>query len=276
MSTVSKFRTQSLRHWSNPQHDTFSQVDFTTSFVAPPRLPVGIRKLDISNKANIRAKATIENITKSSAIYHFTSWADTINYSGVCISLNLAPANLEFLTGEHMRNLISDPKSPASRRIYFERPFVTPPKVVVFLNYIDLDKSRNWRLKTTATDIDIHGFNLNIETWDDTILYAAQAGWIAYPEDKPHIFSTSVNTCEVRAWYKPQLEQSKSISFGDVEFWKVPNVFMALNSFDIDCRANFRLNMYTDNVTQQGLTWHIFTWADSILYSAGATIIAVN
>jgi len=276
MSSVSQFETHSIRSWTDPQPDTFARVNFTIPFVAPPRLPVGFRELDIANNAHIRAKATTENITRTSAIFHITSWDNTTNKSGTSNSLNLAPANLEFLTGEHFRDLISDPKSPTSTRIFFARPFITPPKVVVFFNYIDLDKSRNWRLKTTATDIDVHGFSLNIETWDDTILYAAQAAWIAYPEDKPHIFSTSVNTQEVRAWYKPQLEQCKSISFGNVEFWKDPNVFVAWNMFDIDCGADFRLKMYADNVTQQGLTWHIVTWSNTVLYAAGATIIAVN
>lgn len=118
-----------------------------------------------------------------------------------------------------------------------------PSKVATF-SYIDLGKSRNWRLKTTATDIDIHGFTLNIEKRHDTILYAAQAGWVVYLEDKPHIFSTSVNTQKVRAWYKPQLEESKSINFGNVEFWKDPNVFVAWNIIDAGCGANFRPCMY--------------------------------
>jgi hypothetical protein len=150
-----------------PQLDTLAQIDFPRPFVAPPRLPVGIRhcQLDIGNIANIRAKATTENIIKTSAIYHITSWSDTTIY--ICISNSLNPANLEFLTGEH---LYSDPNSPASTRINFERPFVTPPKVVVFINFIDLDKTR---FKTTATNIDVKVFTLNIETWGDTKLYVA-------------------------------------------------------------------------------------------------------
>ena len=103
------------------------------------------------------------------------------------------------------------------------------------------------------------------------------AAWVAYPENKPHIFSTSVNTQEVRAWYRPQLAKHlESISFGDARFWNDPNVFVAWNMFDIDCGFGFRLNMYTDNVTQQGLTWHINAWVNTVLYAVGATIIAVN
>ena len=36
------------------------------------------------------------------------------------------------------------------------------------------------------------------------------------------------------------------------------------------------LNTFVEDVTQQGLTWHIIAWGDTVLYAAGATIIAVN
>jgi len=276
MSTISQFDTQSVRLWNKPQPDTHGVVNFPRSFVAPPRLPHGFRQLDIDHNANIRAKATIANIRNDSADFHITSWADTTLYSGIVDSLNLAPANLEFLTGEHMRNLLADKNAPSAVRINFERPFVTPPKVAVFLNHIDLDKSKGWRLKTTATNIDTRGFTLNIETWADTILYAAQAAWVAYPEDREHIFSTSVNTMDVRPWDKPQATQSKHLNFGNVEFWKPPNIFMALNQIDFNSGHNLRVRAYPENVTKEGMTWHIDSWADTILYSTGVTILAVN
>ncbi|KIJ19210.1 hypothetical protein PAXINDRAFT_153712 [Paxillus involutus ATCC 200175] len=190
MSTVSQFRTQSVHAWYRPQPDTFAQVDFPHPFTALPHLPHGIRQLDVGNNANIRVKMAIENITQTSGVYHITSWADTTLYSGIIDSLNLAPSNLEFLTGEHMRiwcEHAPTKSASASMCITFERPFITPPKVLVFFNYIDLDTNRNWRLKTTATDIDANRFTLNIVTWNDTILYAAQACWIAYPKDRPHL-----------------------------------------------------------------------------------------
>jgi hypothetical protein len=153
--------TQSVRAWNKPQPDTFAQVNFPRPFVASPRLLHGIRQFDEDKSAPIRVRVTIENITEASGVYHVTSWADTTLYSGIVQSLNLAPAKLEFLTGERIRNLVADPNFPASTRINFERSFVTPPKVV-FFNLIDLDHSKNWRLTTTATDIDKNGFTLNI------------------------------------------------------------------------------------------------------------------
>jgi len=274
MSTISEFNTVSVL--DKPQHDTFIQVSFQRPFIASPRLPHGIKQLDISSDANIRIKSTINDITETSAVCHIDSWHDTTLYSCAVNSLNLAPANLEFQNGEHTRDLLANPRDPASTRINFERPFITPPKVVVFFRLIDLDKGRDWRLRTSATGIDEKGFTLNIETWSDTILYAAGVGWIAYPEDRTHIFSISVNTGEIGLRDEPQTQHSKDISFGDVEFWKNPSVFVALNMFDLGCGHDFRLEAFVDQVTQQGLTWHLDSRSDTVLYSAGASIIAVN
>jgi H-type lectin domain len=238
---------------------------------ALPRLPRGLRELDIDRNANIRVKSTNEDFTKTC---HIATWGGTTLHRAIDDVFINPPANMQYLTGEHMRNLWNNPNDPASVRVNFERPFLTPPKVVIFLNHIDLDKKRNWRLRTTATDIGVDGFTLNIETWGDTILYAAKACWIAYPEDEPHIFSMSANTMDVRPWYRPQLQQSKEITFNNVEFLKDPTVFVALNWFDIGCNANFRINAYVDRVSRTGLVWHIDSWSDTVLYSAGASIIA--
>ena len=276
MPTLCEFSTWSIHPGANPCTDTRAIISFPRSFVTLPRVPHGFRALDISKSAHIRAKSTIQSFTKFWADCHITTWHETVLHGGVDQIFVLAPNNLDFLTGEHMRSLVVDPASSPSVSVNFERPFPTPPKVVVFFNYIDLNKNHNWRLKTTATDIDANGFTLSIETWGDTILYAAQACWIAYPEDREHIFSTSFNTTEVRPSYLPQHKQSKAIEFNGVEFWKDPSVFITLNSFDIDCKANFRIKAHVDNVSKTGLVWHIDSWADTVLYSAGASIIAFN
>ena len=189
-------------------------MKFPRPFVAPPHLPHGLRQLNICYDANIRVKSTLQDITGSHADCHITTWHDSKLQSSISHVLALAPGDLELLTGEHIRFRNDSP----SARVNFERPFVTPPKVIVFFNLIDLDNHYNWRLCTTATDIDEKGFILNIETWGDTIFHSAQAFWIAYPEDDEDIFNTSFNTGDVRPWDQPQQSQSRRITFGDVEF----------------------------------------------------------
>ena len=268
MPILSEFGTQNIR--------ATATGNFPRPFVAPPRLSHGFCSLDVGKNAHIRVKSTVHSFTKDWADCHITTWSNTTLYSGLGHLFILAPNNLDFLTGEHMHNLMDNPTDPPTVRVNFERPFVTPPKVVVFFNHIDLSMNHHWRLKVTAADIDKNGFTLGIETWSDTILYAAQASWIAYPEDREHIFSTSVNTMDVRPWCLPQHNHSKTVAFNGVEFWKHPSVFIALNSFDIDCGANFRVKAHVDNVSKTGLVWHIDSWDDTVLYSAGASLIAFN
>jgi len=276
MPSFYEFDTQTAHPPNQPEVDTQGIIDFARPFVARPRLANGFRQLNISKDADIRVKSSMMYFTRDWADVHVIAWDDTTLYSAINDLFVLSPGNMEYLTGEHMRNLMIDPDDPASVRVNFTRPFPTPPKVVAFLNYLDLDKNHNWRLKTSATDIDVNGFTLNLDTWGDTVLYAAQVGWIAYPEDETHIFSTSVNTTEVRPSDQPQATHSKAVTFENVEFWKNPDVFVALNSIDIDHKANLRIRAYVDGVSQQALTWHIDSWSDTVLYSAGASIIAFN
>ena len=58
----------------------------------PSSIPVGLRELEVAS-TRASAKVTMENITKTSAIYHITSCADTTSYSGLSNLLNLIPTN---------------------------------------------------------------------------------------------------------------------------------------------------------------------------------------
>jgi hypothetical protein len=253
-----------------------STLGFPRPFVACPRLPHGIRHLDMDKNHPILVRSTIPFFTEDWANCRFVAWEGAKLYRGIADVFALAPGDLDFLTGEHMRYLWKDPKAPASVRINFERPFVTPPKVVVFFNRIEFDRNHNWRAITTASNIDANGFTLNIKTWSDTILHCAQTCWIAYPEDRENIFSTSVSTMGIRPWNEPQHQHSKEILFNSVEFLKKPSVFIALNYLDIDCKANLRIKAYVDGISTTRLVWHIDSWNDTVLNAAGATIIAFN
>src|SRR6266702_1818464 len=254
---------------------TENTLGFSRPFVARPRLPHGIRYLDMDKNHRILYESVIPFFTKDWANCRIIAWDGSILYRSIEDVFALAPADLELLTGEHVRYLPKDPHAP-SVRINFERPFVTPPKVVVFFNRIEFDQDRNWRVITTASDIDVNGFTLNIETWSDTIFHCARACWIAYPEDREHIFSTSVSTMDIRPCNQQQHQHSREISFNSVEFLKKPSVFMALNYLDIDCKANLRVNAYVDGISTTRLVWHIDSWDDTVLHAAGATIIAFN
>ncbi|KAG9313600.1 hypothetical protein JVU11DRAFT_5930 [Chiua virens] len=126
------------------------------------------------------------------------------------------------------------------------------PRSSYSLTYIDLERGRDWRLNVSASDIDTSGFTLHIETWGNTLLHGVTACWIAYPEDRPHIFSTSVNTMEIRPVTQPQHQQSKQITFDPATFWTTPSVFVALNYLNVDCTRNLRVKAYVDGASVSG------------------------
>jgi hypothetical protein len=281
MSAVGKYNTEETRAWNAPTAETHKTIDFSKPFVAPPGLPLGLNTLDIDKGHNIRVKSYTSDITKTNFVAHVDSWADTVLYSAGVSWLDLAPGDLEYQTGlfsttdDHPWNA---PQALTSRRINFARPFVTPPKVISYLHSLDMANTANWRVKTTVSDIDAKGFTIHVDTWGDTVLYLGGAAWIAYPEDRPFVYSGTANIQDVRAWNAPAQANSKAIDFGNPNppFWKTPSVFVALNSIDIDKKANLRIRAYVDNVSTNGLTWHIDSWGDTVLYSAGISYLCVE
>ncbi|CUS09746.1 unnamed protein product [Tuber aestivum] len=256
-------------HPSNkPQAETSKLLAFAAPFVAPPRLPLGLHSLDIGKEANISVTATATDITKESLKGHLNTWNATTLCSGGASWLELAPAYLEYQAGEFS----TTDDHPWDKPYH---PFITPPKVSVFFKELDMDRKKNWRVLTKASDIDANGFTIHINSWDDSILYSAIASWIAYPEDRPYVFSGTANTQDIRPSDKIQLKNSKKIDLGGRTFWKTPNVFMAINSLDFGCEANIRIRVGATDVTQTGLTWHMDSWSNSVFYSAGVSILAV-
>ncbi|KAG8906770.1 hypothetical protein FRC00_012336, partial [Tulasnella sp. 408] len=118
------------------------------------------------------------------------------------------------------------------------RPFLTPPIVVVWLRKFATRSDTSTRIRTYASDVDVRGFTVHIDTWADTTLWTAAAFWLAYPEDKDHIYSGTANTMDVRSWQNPQAKTREYINFQGTRFWKTPTVFTALNWIDISVVNN--------------------------------------
>lgn len=63
------------------------------------------RQSNLCLRANNANKSTLDQITESQADCHITTWWDSTLYSGIVNVLAVPPGDLDFLTGEQMRNL---------------------------------------------------------------------------------------------------------------------------------------------------------------------------
>ncbi|KAF8213982.1 hypothetical protein K438DRAFT_1956083 [Mycena galopus ATCC 62051] len=100
-----------------------------------PKLSVGFKGLDIAAGASVRA---------------------------VCYTTDIDNRS-EFSTLDD--HSWENPRLQTKRRIDFERPFVTPPKVVVYLKGIDAGNGSSVSVCTYVTNIDVEGFTMHIDTW---------------------------------------------------------------------------------------------------------------
>uniref|UniRef100_A0A4E9E819 Peptidase metallopeptidase domain-containing protein n=1 Tax=Gibberella zeae TaxID=5518 RepID=A0A4E9E819_GIBZA len=276
---VSKFNTMEVRPWDKPQEKNFKTVNFSKDFDKPPSMAVGLNWLDVGNNANIRVSAYADNIKQGSATLHIDSWADTTMYSAACVALQVADNDPDFQVGkfstsdDHPWN---KPQQKTSRRINFAREFKGTPKVVVWLSLLDMDKNRNWRVLATASDVSPQGFTMNIDTWADTILYAATAHWIAYPSYKEGVTSGTYKVSDIRPWDQPRLENLGRVDFPANMFKSPPMVLTALNRLDIDKNHNLRVKLGATGISAQGMDWRIEGWFDTVLYDVGASYIALS
>ncbi|KAK3944177.1 hypothetical protein QBC46DRAFT_375581 [Diplogelasinospora grovesii] len=280
---IASFNTMEIRPWDQPTKEAMKRQTYPAPYNTPPKFAVGLNWLDIDHATNIRVKAYADNITKTAADMHIDTWADTTLYSAGCTWMRIAADDPDFQTGQFSTqddHPWQNPQMKTSRAIKFDRPFAAggaaaPPKVVIWLNVLDMQAGKNWRINATATDVTATGFTIHLDTWADTVLYVASAAWIAYPAGKPGVTSGTYNTQDVRPWDKPQLANSGRVNFPAGVFQGTPKaVLLAFNSMDIDQGKNLRLRLSADSVSKDGFNWHADSWYDTILYSAGASYIA--
>ena len=254
---------------------TSKAITFSKPFSQPPGLSLGLNYLDLGNESNVRIQAYASDITSNGFRVHVDSWSDTTLHAGGVSWLNLTSDHLECQHGQF--------RAPADARsrlfshdIPFARPFVSPPKVVVFFNALDLDKETNLRLKTYATNISSTGFTIHIESWHTTVAYGAAAGWIAHPENLTHVFSGTSNTMEVCSRVAPQHKVNKRITFNRTGFREPPNVFMAINYIDVYNSNSLRLRAFPSSITTTGMDWNIESWISPNIHHAGISYICVT
>ncbi|KAK4986226.1 hypothetical protein LTR66_002720 [Elasticomyces elasticus] len=116
--------------------------------------------------------------------------------------------------------------------------------------------------------------DFTIGTWStpsNTVLSRTDKSFIRqmYP---PRTHSEGVfRTMDLHPWNDPKPQNSKQFSFDPPYENDPPRIAIGLTELDVSKDANIRVNAYADRVTKEDLVVHTDAWADTTLYSAGAT-----
>ncbi|KAA1472264.1 hypothetical protein DENSPDRAFT_170741 [Dentipellis sp. KUC8613] len=275
--TVGVANTRDIRAPNKPRPITTKDIIFDSFIGVPQILPMGLTDLDIRRNRDIHVATQKQNTARGFDL-SFVTWGGTMLYSAGVSWLQLPREEKEFQWGEFSTPEVTPREQPllsVSRWIAFEREFAEPPYVSVFFCALDMSHRKDWNVTATATDVTRFGFKIQVETWAGSILYSANVGWIAYPKGRRDVYSGRADTRDIRPWIYPQANNSNTITFGDVTFPQPPQVFLALNSLNIRRSANLRVVASVHEVTTSGMTWHMNTWSNTALHSAGFSYICV-
>jgi len=265
------FHTQLVRH-PNVQYRLHDHmfIKYATEFSDPPAIVLAINSLEVDRCANVRVRATAEDIHEHIFGAHIRSWGDTRLYSAGCTWLAVPRGHPDFQTGTFSTgedHVWSKPQHLTHRKVVFDHAYQAPPKVVVWLNKLDLSRDHNERVMAFATDITATGFTVHINSWGDTKLHGAAISWFAYPAGFPGICSGDM---------LPQKGTSGVVKF-ERKFAKPPTVVLVgLNKLESDRSGRCSFNISIDAVSEIGMGIRVEGWSDTVLHSAGVAYLAIE
>ena len=275
---VRQFSTMEVHPDDAPQATSTKDKYFYEKYPAVPQLALGLTSLDISTDQNIRIRAEASQVTTEKFVAGLNCWADTRLYSASMSYLEVSRPRFSYVQTGSYNTTETRPGNKAqllnTKRITFARPFSARPKVVVWLNALDMDRWHNWRIKVRATNVDTRGFTLHLDSWSDSLLYSAGATWLAYPADQPNVISGRFSTDEFRPWDRPRPDTAGSTVFAKSFRNEIPKVMVALDTLDYLCGKNLRVRLSLSSVSPRFMWWHLQSWSDSVMYSAGASYFA--
>ncbi|KAI4157163.1 MAG: hypothetical protein LQ342_008503 [Letrouitia transgressa] len=257
------------------------EVLFDPSYNSEPKMTIALSRIDLSCKANKSVAAKINQVTKDNAIVSVDTWDTSILNGGAASWIEANSEDQDWQFGEfntqEQRDRNDTSSQTAEKVIYFDYAYSEPPNVVVALSLIDIENAHDYRVKTYATDITNDHFTIHIDTWGNSILYAAAASWVAFPADLTSALSFSFTTAagNTKSKNSDRLDFSAySTKTGrSRKFVKTPVVRTFLNLIDIPNGKDLRIKAYSDQVTEQGFTWHADTWGDTVLRQAGVSVV---
>lgn len=273
---VGNFNIRDIRNTPMPRLDNTRIIDYHMKYGHVPEIAVGLTSLDIDHHTNIRIQAFADEVTIRNFKVCLQSWHDTTLYDA---SMTWLEKNSCF--GDTLQigiyttrelSLWHSPK-PRQTRINFTTPFQSTPNVVTWLNSLDMDKRKNFRIGVYPSEIDRNGFTIHAETWADSILYSAGVTWLAFPSNQPGVTCGTFSTDDIRSSSNLQANNSGMYKFS-TKFNKTPNIIVAFDYLDYTCDRNLRARVSTSEITKTGFKWHLESWADSVMHGSGASFIA--
>ncbi|KAF5026423.1 hypothetical protein F66182_1488 [Fusarium sp. NRRL 66182] len=255
------FNTMEVVDWQTGVGDASEFFTFDTPYLDDPAVAVGLNWLDSSWGRNVRVKSYLEDCSRDGFRLHLKTWADTELSSAACNWFKCAKDDPDYRVGEY------ESYGEASHWITFDRPYKDTPKVVVWLNGLDMHKGGT-RIRVYADSVGPTGFRLHISTWASSSLNWASVSWIAHRHDMKGTASGTFGTNNTSWDHLPK-------SYRGTEHLEKLNrvetarrILLGISMMDLDGSCPQRIRTSADSFGDYELKWTIECWADSQLNNA--------
>ncbi|KOC12867.1 hypothetical protein AFLA70_332g001031 [Aspergillus flavus AF70] len=273
---VGMFNTIEVATGNKSQQVFVTTVPWNRKYSSPPAMVWGFNHLDIPSNRNLRIQANITDKGPDHFKARIGTWMNSEIHSAGMTWIEVGPDCGFVHTGSvSLRDIPGWQKKPSqnSKRVTFLTPFKNQPKVVCFLTLLDFFQGEDWHVKTYATNIDHTGFTIHMDTRSSGVMHGVCVSWFAYEAGRPDMISGRFSTNDIRVPSQHRHDATSAVIF-DKTFSRTPKVLLALDELDYAQAKDLRLRVSTSMVSKDGFTWHLQSWDDSIMYSAGASYLA--
>ncbi|OKP10830.1 hypothetical protein PENSUB_3650 [Penicillium subrubescens] len=260
-----------------------NDIAFEPPYSLPPKLAMGLTWVDMDHQTDLRITAESDQVTNESFRVSIRSGKDINLFTAGCSWLEVADTESDLLVGEYQLGDLSgstplsgDIKTRFRNDIRFPTSFDAIPQVLVWFQGLNLAKDKAWKLNTYASKVSRFGFTLCLDIGEHTALYGARMTWVAFPQDKPTIFGGSFGTPVVSP--REQLPNTNTgyVNFPEGQINSTPQLLMAISGFDFAHTHNLRLRVSSSAVSTAGMSWHLDSWMDSVMYGASGVFLAIS
>ncbi|KAK7689718.1 hypothetical protein QCA50_006357 [Cerrena zonata] len=180
-----RFDTLEDHLMARPQQSTARQIRFARSYSSAPQVVVWLEAVSTDPAHNCRVITKATNITCSGFTINIDTWSDTELLCGTAAWLAYSGNRKDIYSGTFSTDDVcpSQPRHQHSSYAPFAgREFWNKPKVFTALNMLNVSNETDLRVKAYTSNVSMNELTWNINSWDDTILYGAEAVYVAFDQ----------------------------------------------------------------------------------------------
>lgn len=256
--------------WKNQagQKSASKYHKFGQSFAISPNISIGLTSVNIEpakGGSTVGLSVYTDTINQDGFMLNLVGVGDTVPHIIYGVWVAIPPyavqGEVQYQVG-HYSTLGTRNRGPGtqqtSERVNFPYKFGSTPQVIAWIDGFEMSTANDWRIKTYATNIDMSGFVIHVDTWNDTQLWVGNASWVAFPATATNVVAGTLQPTNVHDLQPTPVASSTWADIVSVDWptgkktTNVPQVLEGFSTLDEDNNSFLRFST-KGNTTADGM-----------------------